>query len=57
MVAVCEGPGVKVGGCVTGVTLMTSVAAAEVFWPPLAVPPLSIMVTVSVALPLTSGAN
>src|SRR4051794_40398440 len=51
------GPGVKRGVSLTGVTVMTNVTGAEVSAPPLAVPPLSCRRTVTVALPLASGAG
>src|SRR5262245_47546026 len=48
------GIGSSVGGWLTGVTLMVKVRV-KVLIPPLAVPPLSITVTVMCAVPLTFG--
>src|SRR5258708_2225690 len=53
---VSSGPLLKLGGSLTGVTLMTNVCAALVSMPPLAVPPLSCSFTVTVAVPLALGA-
>ena len=47
----------KLGGSLTGVTVMVKVCGAEVSMPPLAVPPSSIKRTVTVALPLALGAT
>src|SRR5437879_1556427 len=48
---VCGPPCVKVGAWLTGVMLMTRLAALQISWPPFAVPPLSCKVTVMLALP------
>ena len=45
------------GGSLTAVTAMVKDCGAEVSWPPLAVPPLSLSSTVMVALPLALGAG
>ena len=47
--------GLMVGGALTGRTVTVKVCGILVSWPPLAVPPLSITVTVIVATPLASG--
>ncbi len=48
---------VKVGGSLTGVTVMVNVWSALVSTPPLAVPPLSWTWTVTVAVPVAFGAG
>src|SRR5207248_2449971 len=50
-------PGVNDGASLTGLTVMVNVCGAEVSTPPFAVPPLSCSVTVTVAVPLASGAG
>src|SRR6059036_1051142 len=47
----------KLGGSLTAVTVMINVCGALVSTPPLAVPPLSLAVTVTVAAPLALGAD
>ena len=56
--ATAEGFGMKlsVGGWLTGVTVTAKVSVV-VFWPPLAMPPLSCTTTVIVAVPLALAAG
>ena len=46
----------KLGAWLTGATLMTNVAGADVSLPPLAVPPLFFNVSVTLELPSANGA-
>ena len=54
--SVWSAPLVKPGASLTGVTVIVNVCGALVSTPPLAVPPLSWMLTVTVATPNASGA-
>ena len=48
---VCAGPAVKLGTWLIALTLIVKVCGAEVSMPPLAVPPLSVATTLTVAMP------
>ena len=54
---VWSAPFVKLGASLTAVTVIVKVCAALVSTPPLAVPPLSCSVTVTVAVPLALAAG
>src|SRR6516162_4120402 len=54
--AIWSGPAVKVGGWLTGVTLVLNVTGPKVSWPPLAAPPLFLRKTVTVAVPAANFA-
>ena len=54
---VWSAPLVKLGASLTGVTVIVNVCGARVSTPPLAVPPLSLSVSVIVAVPMAFGAG